>query len=146
MSNLPDDYDSYNEYCTRHNIYYHPVDGCPACEEEPAMLKHTIPEAKETLEQLEKVSASYEHRIDVVQDRIDVLRKQLDRLVDELDDIYSMTRSLDYDIDCVMNDEPPDGFHINELFDNEFCMPEPVSCDCLDCTLVKIDKKYGSTQ
>jgi len=146
MSNLPDDYDSYNEYCTRHNIHYHPVDGCPACEEEPAMLKHTIPEAKEALEQLEKVSASYEHRISVVEGLIADLQRELEKLHYDHEIVESMERSIDYDIDCVLNDEPPDGFHINEMYDNEFWMPEPVSCDCLDCTLAKIDKKYGSAQ
>ena len=137
MSNLPDDYDSYTEYCSRHDLTYHPVDGCPACEEEPAMLQHTIPEAKNTLQELQKVLDSYEHRIHVVQDTIRELQNTLDVLHSEHQDIEEMQRSLEYDIDCVMNDEPPSGYHINELYDNEFCMPKPVSCDCPTCIITK---------
>jgi hypothetical protein len=101
------------------------------------MLIHTIPEAKETLAQLERVSASYEHRIDFIQDMIARLRHDHDILIDQLDDVYSMIRSLSDDIDLLTDDEPPVGFHINELFENEFVMPDLVSCDCPTCIITK---------
>ena len=123
--------------CNRHNLKYHPLEGCSACECEPAMLIHTIPEAKETLAQLERVSASYEHRIDFIQDMIARLRHDHDILIDQLDDVYSMIRSLSDDIDLLTDDEPPVGFHINELFENEFVMPDLVSCDCPTCIITK---------
>lgn len=137
MSNL------HNETCYKHNISYHPVDGCPACEEEPAMLKHTLAEAKATLTHIEKVRASYEHRIDVVQGYIDELQNTLDVLHSEHQDIEEMERSLEYDMECVRNDEPPPGYHLNELYDNEFCMPEPVPCDCHMCRLEAHTKMSG---
>ena len=135
MSNLPEDYHSYNETCPRHNISYHPVDGCPACEEEPAMLKHTIPEAKSALDHLEKVRASYEHRIDVVEGYIAEFKNTVEVLLDGHADVEQMILSLDYDIDCVMNDEPPSGYHINEMYDDEFIMPDMVKCDCTICRI-----------
>ena len=123
--------------CYRHNLKYHPLEGCTACECEPAMLIHTIPEAKDTLAQLEKVSASYEHRIGVVQDRIKELQKELETLVHACEDVYEMTKSLWNDIELVTDDEPPSGYHINELFENEFVMPDLVSCDCPTCIITK---------
>jgi hypothetical protein len=144
MSNLPDDYDSYNEYCTRHSIHYHPIDGCPACEEEPAMLKHTIPEAKEALEQITQVRESYEHRINVVELEIAVLQNELRRLHSKHQEIETMERSLDYDIDCVVNDEAPDGYHINEMYDNEFVMPSMCPCDCAVCRLKEFQTRWGT--
>ena len=107
------------------------------------MLKHTIPEAKETLANLEKVSASYEHRINAVQDEIDSLKYRLEVLFAEHEDVDEMIRSIDYDIDCVLNDEPPHGYHINEMYDDEFIMPSMVQCDCIHCRSESILKKYG---
>lgn len=135
MSNLPDDYNSHNVYCIRHNLHYHPVDGCSACEQEPTMLTPYIPEAKDVLSQIERVRQSYEHRINVVQGYIDDMQRQLETLYSEHQEIESMERSLDYDIDCVLTDETPDGFHINEIMDGEFTMPEPVQCDCSICRI-----------
>ena len=142
MSNYPDDYNSHNQYCIRHNLSYHPVDGCPACEEEPAMLKHTIPEAKEALEQIIKVRESYEHRISVVEDLISDLQRELETLHYNHQIVESMERSIDYDIDCVLNDEPPDGHHINEMYDDEFYMPSMCPCDCPTCRTEAMLKKY----
>jgi hypothetical protein len=145
MSNYPDDYNSHNQYCIRHNLYYHPVDGCPACEEEPAMLKHTIPEAKEALEQIIKVRESYEHRISVVEDLIADLQRELETLFSEHQDVESMERSIDYDIDCVLNDEPPDGHHINEMYDDEFIMPSMCPCDCPTCGVEASIKRWSNS-
>ena len=99
------------------------------------MLKHTIPEAKEALQQLEQVRLSYEHRIGVVQDYISDLQRELETLFSEHQDVEEMERSIDYDIDCIINDEPPSGYHINEMYDDEFSMPEPVQCNCTMCRL-----------
>ena len=129
--------------CYRHNIKYHPLEGgCPACEEEPAMLKHTIPEAKEALEQIIQVRESYEHRISVVEDLIADLQRELETLHCDHQIVESMERSIDYDIDCVLNDEPPDGYHINEMYDDEFTMPSMCPCDCVVCRTEVILKRY----
>ena len=145
MSNYPEDYHSHNDYCQRHNLTFHPIDGCPACEEEPAMLKHTIPEAKEALQQLEQVRLSYEHRIGVVQDYISDLQRELETLFSEHQDVEEMERSIDYDIDCIINDETPSGFHINEMYDDVFSMPEPVQCNCTTCRLDAITARTATS-
>jgi len=103
------------------------------------MLKDYLAEAKHTLIELAKVADKYEHRMDVVHEKIDDLKKELDVLMDEVDGIYSMTRSLDYDIDCVINDEDPSGHYIHAIKNGSFNMPTGPSCDCLVCKL----KKWG---
>ena len=106
------------------------------------MLKHTIPEAKEALEQITQVRESYEHRISVVEDLISTLQRELETLHYNHQIVESMERSIDYDIDCVLNDEPPDGHHINEMYDDEFSMPSMCPCDCVVCRTEAILKKY----
>lgn len=146
MSNLPDDYNSHNVYCIRHNLHYHPVDGCQACEEEPAMLKHTIPEAKKALEQITNVRESYEHRISVVEGLIADLQRELRTLYSDHRDVESMESSIDCDIECIVNDETPDGYHINEMFDGEFTMPSMCACDCPTCGIEASIKRLGGEQ
>lgn len=107
------------------------------------MLKQYLPEAKEALQQLNKVSSTYEHRIGVLQDYIDDLQRTLEVLNAEHEEVDEMIRSLDYDIDCVINEEPPSGYHIMEIRDEEFNMPAEVQCDCTICRLDAINKRFS---
>jgi len=118
------------------------VDGCAACEQEPSLLTPYLSDARDALAELEHVSKSYEHRIDVVHGYIDELRHTIDVLHAELEGVYNSIRSLAHDIDCVEDEEPPSGYHINEIMDDEFTMPSRVACDCTVCRLDAITKRY----
>ena len=106
------------------------------------MLKEFIPEAIDTLQQLDVVSKQYEHRIDVVQDYIEDLQRTLEALHAEHEDVLSAIESLDYDVDCVINDEDTSGYHMHELSNGTFKLPVGPSCDCTMCRLDAFNKRF----